>query len=149
MERTSRPRLGALSVVLHGLSLAIGLGGIAIVLHSWLLLGGGPPALSILVAMPVFVLWGLAPVLHPRLAIISFSLLFLFGALLAIETGEVRLGPRALTTRLDDKPVLFVIKVSVLAALAVAAGIWAMRAQITRSDATEDRGRELRRSEGS
>lgn len=31
-------------MVLHGLCLAIGPGGIAIALRSWLLLGGGPPA---------------------------------------------------------------------------------------------------------
>ena len=90
--------------------------------------------ISGLVVSVVFMLWGLAKVIHFRLIIISFSLSFLGMALIGLQEGHIKLGRHVMTIYLDKDPVQFTLAIILLFAIYISAGVFAMSVKLTLSN---------------
>lgn len=128
-RQVRRPRPTLFTRVLHGLALVIGVFTLGLLLYEWVAGSGAPPRVGLVITGLVFILWGLAEVVHPRLLLFSFSMLFLGFAVNAIETGEIQLGHRAPRVYLETSPGLFSLMVAYVSVLALAAGAWTPRAE--------------------
>ena len=129
--KTEKETNKLLSWFLHAFIFLVGITVFCSLLYEWMFGSGQSPDIAGLVISLVFVLWGLAKVIHFRFVIFSFSLSFLGFALIGLQEGHIKLGRKMLTIYLDKDPVQFVLAIILCIITSIAAGVWAMRAKPT------------------